>query len=772
MPQQPSTSSVALVFDGLARVVLIALVAILPLAVIPAAWGSIAQSKILLVAFATLLAAVFWALARLFEGTMHIPRTALMYAVLLLPVAYAISAAAAGFSGAAIVGVGVEQDTLAAVIMWYAVFALTALLFSNHQAGLRTMMRAMVVGFTALFILKALHIFFPEQLSFNVLQGATANLLGNWHDLGIVAALSLFMSLALFRTGTFNGAWRFLLIALGLASVFFLIVVHFVDVLWGAAALTALAGLAALRSSIQADGLPLFAAIMRSLVPILLAIFFALAAVFGTPLWDKLPAPILVTEVEVRPSWQGTFDVGRQSLGAPAELVFGTGPNSFVREWGMHKPEGVNATPFWNADFNYGVGIIPTAIFTSGIVGLIAWFAIAVVVLGLMWRFVREPRPLSGRRALFGVLLVSAAFLVVFHMIYTPGIVLTTLMFVILGLLAVVVAGDRPQRVLTTDSILNAVVFAVVVLCAVPVAFAAALSVREVASNLFVNRGAVVYQASGDVGAAGRMLQTALEISPRNDRAHRAAAELGLVEFGSLLSKGDPQTDEARLKLQTTLQNTIQHGLTAVEIDDANYQNWLLLAQVYGSLAGVNIEGAYEQAKTNYERASQANPSNPLPKLRLAQLAAARGDIAGARTSLQEAIALKQDFAAAYYLLSQVEAADNKGDAAVQAASVAVQLVPDDPLGWFNLGYILYLGGVYNDAAIALEQAVARANDYSNALFYLGASYYQLQRPQEAVLAYQRILQLNPNETWINQVIANIQSGQDPFAGVSQVGEQ
>lgn len=756
-------SGVALLFDGVARLALIALAGLLPIFMIPHEWSSIAQSKMLLIAGLALVVTLLWAAARLFEGSMHLPRGALLYATLLLPMAYVVSAAATGFSGASLVGLGIEQDTLAAMIAWYAVFAQTALLFTGHIAGLRALVRAFALGLTALFAFQTLYIFFPAYFSLGVLQGATANVLGSWHDVGILSALGLFMSLALFRSGIFGGAWRALPVALGALSLFFLFVVHFTDVLWGAVVLLTLGWLVAMRAGLQSEGLPFMHALKRSAPFLVLAVLLGLAAAFGTKAWDKLPAPILITEVEVRPSWQGTLDVGRQSLGAPSSLLFGTGPNSFVREWGEHKPAGVNATPFWNSDFNYGVGIIPTSVFTAGLFGTIAWGAIVFVLLGLAWRFVRELRPLSTSRTLFGVLLAGVGFLVAFHFIYTPGPAVTSLMFILLGALAVVVAGDRPARVVSANTMLAAAVFACLVLLTVPVAFAGLLISKEVASNMYVNRAAVAYRDTGSAADASAMIETSLAISPRNDRAHRAASELGLVELSQLLAQGDPQTEEARTNLQNTLQNTIQHGLTAVEIDDANYQNWLLLAQVYGSLAGVNVEGAYEEARATYERAFEANPTNPVPKLRLAQLAATQGDIPAARAYLQEAVGLKQDFAAALFLLSQVEAADGKGEAAVQAAAAAVQIVPVDPLGWFNLGYILYAGGAYADAATALEQAIMRANDYSNAYFFLGQAYYRLGRSDEAVLALERVLVFNPNETWVQEGIDNIRAGTEPF---------
>ena len=308
----------------------------------------------------------------------------------------------------------------------------------------------------------------------------------------------------------------------------------------------------------------------------------------------------------------------------------------------------------------------------------------------------------------------------------------------------------------------------IVVVLVVAAIAAAALIGREVLSNIFVNQAAYIYQSSNDAARAGKALETALLISPRNDRAHRAAAELGIVQLAKQIAETDPKNAEAAAALKDTLQSTIQHGLTAVSIDGTNYQNWLLLAQVYSNLAGANIAGAYEQAKTAYEKAFAAHPTNPVPKFRLAQLAVAAGDRASARAYLHDAIALKPDFAAAQFLLSQVEVADGKGDAAVTAASAAVQLVPQDPLGWFNLGYILYAGQSYQNAAQALAKAVELAPDYSNALFYLGLSLNQLKDKADALIALNRVAQLNPGVTFLTQMIANIQAGKDPGTGIGQ----
>lgn len=756
--------------DGIARMLLIGLAFLFPFFVIPLPFVTVQQSKVLLLCLALAVAVVIWAFARIAEGVVHVPRSWLVYAALLLPVAYLASTIVTGWSAMSLVGYGVEQDTLASVILMTALFLVTTLAFYGSIPSLRLLIQGFVFGCIALFGVQTLYIFFPSVITLGgLLTGETANVFGSWHDLGILAGLAVFLSLSLWNSGFFVGAYRYALVLLGILASFILVIVHFRDIFIATAILFALAGIAVAANAFRAEGRSVFESVRRSVPWIIGTVLLGAAAIVGVKVWDKLPEPIRIVQTEVRPSWQGTFDIAKQSLQEPTEFIFGVGPNSFIREWGLHKPSSVNLTPFWDSDFNYGVGIIPTSVFTAGAIGFIAWAAIIAAILVLFVRFIIDRRALTPLRSFLGVALLSAGYLVAYHMIYTPGSSLTAATFFALGLLALASGGENVPRPVTigTSRIPEAIRLLVFVVLVLIVIAAAALLTREVVSNIYLNKSSYTYSQTSDAQKAGADIGRALLISPRNDRAHRAAAELGIIQLQQKMAQTDPSNQEQFDQLRAMLQTTIQHGLTAVSINDTNYQNWLMLAQVYGNLAGANVDGALEQARSAYQKAFEAHPTNPTPKYRLAQIAIARSDMPNARTLLNEAIQLKPDFAAAYFLLSQVEAADGKGDAAVQAAYAATQLVPQDPLGWFNLGYILYSGGSYTDAGIALQQAITLAPDYSNAMFFLGLSLYQLDRDQDAALVFDQIARLNPTETWLPQVSANIRAGRQPMEGIN-----
>jgi tetratricopeptide (TPR) repeat protein len=753
--------------DIVARISLIALLGLFPFFVAPLAWVTVPQSKVLF-ALAILVFALFaWLIARIVDGAVHIPRSALLYAGAFLPIAYLISTAFTDWSRQAIVGHGVEQDTLVSITIWYALFALVSIILYGNRTLVRQATRSLTVGLTILLGFSVAYVFFPAELSLGgLLRATTSNLFGTWHDIGVLAGLSLFLAFAMYLSRIFTGMWRIVPVVLGLLSVFMLVVIHFQDIFIGTAVLMLAGAIAVFRSAHGADGVSMRQAALRVVPWLVAAIAFGGLAVYSTSIVTMLPQKLKIEEVEVRPSWQGTFEVARQSLDAPSALLFGSGPNSFIRAWGQHKPASINLTPFWNTDFNYGIGVIPTSIFAVGLFGLVAWGAMLLIVLGLLLRFVREVRPLSTSRVLFGTSLLASIYLIGFHLIYTPGVAVTGFTFLMLGVL-VATASEAQQRVVRTgiSSVSGMLALIALVVVAAIVFFAALYGGREVLSNAYINKAVFAYDAGQDVAAARSAVNQALAISPRNERAHRAAAELGIIELAALLAQGAPQDDAARAALQEGVQSTIQHGLTAVEIG-SNYLNWLTLAQIYSNLAGVNVEGALDASRNAYEKAFEARPTNPLPKLRLAQVAVARSDLNAARTYAQEAIALKADFAAAHFLLSQIEATSGNGDAAVTAAAQAVQLTPSDPVGWFNLGYILYSGGAYDTAVSALERAVTLNQTYANAIFILGLSYNALGRTNDAVMAMEAVSNLNPQETWMPKLIANIKAKKDPFLGL------
>lgn len=728
---------------------MIALSALIPVFFLPLSWAAPVQSKLLLISLLVLVAGTAYAYARYRESTITFPKSVLALSALSLPVVYTLSAIISGASPSSFVsGIG-DQDTVAVVMFFYALFLVGALAFDSAHEAARAFFRAFILGALALMVIQMLHVLIPS-VTLGALPAQAASAFGSWHEVGIIAGLGIFFTTALWNNSVLDGFWRWLSLALAVSSAFMLVVVNMVDVWFALGALMLLyACFIAYRTSFKLGALK-----------IAVAALVAIAALTGgfaaTKLYESLPAKLQVLQVEVRPSWQGTFAIGRQSIQDARTALLGSGPNTFTKQWSLYKSLGVNQTEFWNVDFSSGVGFIPTTFVTVGILGLLAWGSVLVALLWSLWRFLRSESA-TAASALYAALFGGALYLAAFHVMYVPTMSLSSLTFLLLGVLAA--AGGMyswPLSFRSRNWKDPARAIALVALVAA-LAISSLWTLRATVSDLLVNRSAAVYNRDGDAQAALSLVQRALFIYPDNDRGHRAAVELGLIRLGELVAEG-PTADQATAALQVSLETTIQHGLAAVSINSGNYQNWLALAGLYKSLAGAGVQGAYENARTAFEKAYASNPANPTPLVQMAQLDISLDNEDGALALLNDAIKLKADFAAAYLLRSQVYAGKGDGEAALRDAAQVVQIAAEDPLGWYNLGAILYDAGSYAEATRALQQALSLQGDYANALFLLGLSYDKLGQPQEALSALERVAATNPTDENLSRLIEEIRA--------------
>ena len=112
-----------------------------------------------------------------------------------------------------------------------------------------------------------------------------------------------------------------------------------------------------------------------------------LAMIFRGSIGGFVSESFGISQIEARPSFSSTLEVAKNTLAnSPG---FGSGPNRFSIEWSQNKPIAVNQTVFWNVDFSYGVGFIPTTLITSGVLGFVSWilFLGAILILGIRMMF-------------------------------------------------------------------------------------------------------------------------------------------------------------------------------------------------------------------------------------------------------------------------------------------------------------------------------------------------------------------------------------------------
>lgn len=731
------------------------LAALLPILVIPGlSFVQVSQTKMLLGAIFIAVALISWVAVSLLRKVVRAPRDVLLVCGAALPIAYFVSALATGWSASSFVGSGIEQDTVAAAILWYGALLFSAVAFSERRHLTRLFLLSVTVAGALALALFLLRLLFPSVSVFSLwgaLSGPSGNVFGSWHDLNMLAGLVVFAGLAYAFEATASKALRVFGGVAALLGASILILGRFPDVLIVFGLLMAAY---ALFLFFEKEGTKKYIAVCLCIAACALGAFFA-----SSWIGSKLPASLVVSELEVRPSWQGTFAVGQRLFAGEGSLIFGAGPNTFAEEWGKYKPADINTTLFWGADFTSGVGSVPTALVTTGALGIFAWLLLAGGFLFSVFTLFRYRGMDVGTRRHAGVFAFLAAYAVVFHIVYVPGAAATLLTFLLLGAFVAERTHARrgePMSFRADFGTYGELLRSIAVVLIGCILFIAALeSTRSLLSNIFVNKAVAVYAETSSVADAENALSKAFFFYGDNDRAHRAAVELGIITLQTIAASGAAD-ETTRARLQSELGATVTHGLSAVAIDEKNYQNWLTLAQLYQNLAGAGVEGAYEAGRQAFERARTENPTNPISSLRLAQLEVLVGNIEAASVFLDEALQKKPDFAEAHFLRSQLLAQGGNFEEAENSAIAAARFAPQDPLAWYNVGAILYAQGAYAEAIPPLLQAVLLRADYANALFILALSYERSGNPSAAQELLERVLELNPGNQEVIQLLASL----------------
>ena len=149
----------------------------------------------LLVGILVVVATVAWVASALSEEVVRMPRSWLFYAVLLVPLAYFISAIATGASRTSLIGGEAHQDTVVTVFILYALFVVCSSILSRGNRKLITAVSVFIAGSTVALLFQLVRLAYPSFTFGDVLVARTASVVGSWHDLGIFIGLLLFLSL-------------------------------------------------------------------------------------------------------------------------------------------------------------------------------------------------------------------------------------------------------------------------------------------------------------------------------------------------------------------------------------------------------------------------------------------------------------------------------------------------------------------------------------------------------------------------------------------------
>lgn len=758
-----------------ARHLLLAGVAAATVFVIPAAWYPLQVGKIAIFAIFLAASVVLFATGGGLRTFFRLPGSRLALLVGALPLVYAASWFVSTDRTIALLGYGIESDTVVFVLIgaiaFLVAFALVrtvsqALSFGAVLAG--TLAAAVVFQFVSIF-------FGSTAVPFQTFADRSVNLIGKWNDLGLLASLLAMGILVWFEYLSVYArpTWRSVLYGLlGLAGGL-LAIVNF-TLAWVLLGIFSglLAGVAFMA---RAPGVRAGSAQIRHALPLHALLSLGVSIVFllaGASISTGITRLLPVSALEVRPAYDSTLSIVAQSHASSTKAVLlGTGPGTFLNQWLLHKPTEVNRTQFWNLNFLTGFSVLTTAYGTVGILGATAWLLpLLLVLLGLL-RAMRLSDYEPSERACVALLGFGSMFLWASMVSYAPSQNVLLLAFVISGA-AFGLLWQLGRTVPTMElhpvrgKKLALHLLLVVTISGLAI-FPAVVAGQRLLSRSFGNQ-ALIAIGNGDLAAAELAAARANRIEPATFEATRAQVELGAYRLQQIANNQNLSASEAQSQFGASFGEVVRVLQASITAHPNDYRPYALAAQVYELLAALRAEGAAEQSVAAYAAAIQYDPYNPEYPLGVARVAARQGNREATERALTQSLTLKPDYTDAILFVVDLEVANKNVPGAIRAAEAAAQSAPGVSSIWFKLGVLYYTNKDHRQAVQALEQALALQPDYANAQYFLGLAYYEIGRTADAARQFEQLSVTNPDNEEVKQILNNLKFGRSPFAGAPQ----
>ncbi|MBU4353682.1 tetratricopeptide repeat protein [Patescibacteria group bacterium] len=754
-------------WDFISRIVFCALVFILPIFVLP--WGElpIVLSKSLLLYSGVSIGALFWFVGRLQKGEIKIPKSALLLSLLAIIVVWLASSLFSSNPSLSLIGRLFEIDTFFFFLFISIGLLLTSILFQSGKSGFLFYF-LLFLSSAAVFLFQFFHIFFKVSLiPFKIFPSAASNLIGGWNDFGIFFGFILLASVALFELFRFKRYQKVLLFLLILASLFACMIVNlytnwiilafillslFVYLFYRSFYFSSLA-----QENQEKPGYYLVLFVFAA------TIFFLLAK---GPMGD-FTASINTSSIEVRPSWGATIDIAKETL--KTNLLIGSGPNTFLYDWLKYKPMEVNGTIFWNARFISGVGLLPSLVATSGLLGGLALLAFIALFLLNGMKAVSYAQN-DATHALLIASFFSSVYLWVFAIFYSVGFLVFALAFLNTGILLAMLARAGKIKVIELSFLRNPKIGFVSVLLIVLLIVGSISSLymflQKGLAAYYYGQGVRVFNSEGNIEKTESEFIKAARLDAQ-DEYFRALSELNLIKIQQIINNKNLTTEQAQEQFRNALASAIQNAQEATKLNPADPLNWMRLGIVYESVMPLKITGADGMAISSYAEAAKNSPLDPTPLLASARVGIQNSKLKEAREYIGLALDLKKDFAPALYLLSQIEATEGNLKEAIVKTEQTALLAPNDLGVLFQLGLLYYQADNWDGGRVAFERAILLNENYANARYFLGLIYDKLGQKEKAIEQFENIEKTNPENTEVKTILRNLVVGKDALDGIS-----
>lgn len=751
-------------FSNIFKWVLAITVLLMPVFFVPSTTFPLYSAKISILATLVVILCVLFLAKTLSSGVISIPKTKMLIPIALFPIIAFLSSIFSGNTMTSLVGDVFDVGTSGSFIILTLLFFLVLFSMRDNYFSVKTIIKYFIFsGFIVVVhtIVRVLSFsIIPESVSMRIPNFIT----GGAIDTTIILGASIICMLCALNMTSVVGKFKYLIYAGIVLSTMIIGAINFLPVMLVLCLFSLIYFVFMFSNVFGGEGGLLD---IKKYIPTLFVLIFSVVIIIsGSTLSGHLSNLFKINTFEVRPNFHTTLEIVKESI--KINPVLGVGPNRFDDMWNMHKPNEVNLTDFWNANFKFGSNTIMTLLSTTGILGFlsIVLFMVMYVAIGFKSLFVKSDN--QELDYITTTTFFTSLFLWVMTIAYVPGIVSLSLTFIFSALFISIISSRGILPSMDFNLFANqranfVVVFGIVLSLILSIAGGYFVWQRNISANIF--QSGIMTLSAGDIESAKLKMASAIEIS-ETDSYWRNLTELTLIELSQVLStitNAQNLSETKRAEIQVVISNSIEAARRAISLNSDNYQNWFMLGRVYESLASVGIQGALENAENAYLDAEKRAPNNPSIPLAFARLQMIRGDLDTAKTYIEKALGLKNNYTDAYFTFAQIEVANNNIPNAIRSVESATLTDPNNHNLYFQLGILKYNNDDFSGAVEAFERVVYFVPDYANARYFLGLSYDKINRDEDAIAQFKEIQKTNPDNEEVSFILNNLESGLDPF---------
>lgn len=457
-------------------------------------------------------------------------------------------------------------------------------------------------------------------------------------------------------------------------------------------------------------------------------------------------------------------------------MVFGTGPGTFIFDYSRYRSPLLNQTIFWGTRFLRGHSVFLDWVLTKGILGAVSLLFFYLLIICFFLKFLKEDSDKSFLMVKIS-LFAGTIGLIWVSFFYPFNFTLYFLLF-LLTAGATLFFSQKTRKINTSSyfsTIFSNLVFIIIVVLSLILFI---FQGRNYVAGIKYLNGFKAAQEN-DFDRAIGYLKKAIDLNPLSDLYWRDLSQFYLSKANQVLENPDLSPEEKRKLIDSLIFNGADAINRAVEIVPINVANWNTRGFFYRNLVGIQRADALSLA--SYQRAIELEPNSPFAwtekgrvYILVAQTLAQKKEKEDTRTenlnlaiqSLNRAIELKQDYTPAHYLLAV--AYDQKGevDRAILKLEETKTLVPQDVNLAFQLGLLYWRKEETEKARKEFERVLTLSPDYSNARYMLGLVYDKKGEKEKAKEEFEKVFQLNPENEQLKKILENLKNGLPALEGI------